>query len=156
MIERRTQMHTPAETDAIVRDIMADMCDGRWRAGMSHRAYATKLGAEIKTVRHWAAQASRSIRLCAGNEDEIRGRMQAGIDHIISLALQQDPPDLHAYLGALTLLGKVHGIGTTQELKPQTTIDVTIEQAREALGLLGYEVVAKPTREIISEHTEID
>jgi hypothetical protein len=105
-------MQARAELDGIVRGIMDAMCSGAWQTGKSHRELADKHKVELATVRAWAADASRMLRLCRGDEQEIRDEILAGVENCHRFALEEK--DVRSALAALELRTKVLGLLVTK------------------------------------------
>jgi len=135
----------------VVKRIMDEMLDGTWRTGKSHRAYADEYGVEVCTVRRWSSEAYMFIRLCQGSEDDIRGRILAGIDLVCEKALQRKfivtrkdgevaeypSPDVKSYLTALEFYARVYGVDKPKE---STNESVTEAELAELLRARGYSV----------------
>jgi hypothetical protein len=90
-------MQARAELDGIVRGIMDAMCSGAWQTGKSHRELA---------------DASRMLRLCRGDEQEIRDEILAGVENCHRFALEEK--DVRSALAALELRTKVLGLLVTK------------------------------------------
>lgn len=136
-----------SQVDEAVLAIINDMVHCRWSAGRSHRQYMTKYGVGAVAVRHWAAQAGRFIRLCAGQEDEIIGRLHASLEHVMELALIPDEKgrkDLRSFLGAVELMGRVHGVFQAREIRADPRVEISIDELRDLLDEAGYTVTEKP------------
>jgi hypothetical protein len=154
--------HSPS-VDAAIDEIMDDMLEARWRVGRSHKAYAERYGVAVATVEGWAAQASRFLRKCRGNEEEFRERILASIEHVVSSALsrkrtipRQDgsqievaDPDHRSALQGLELSARVYGLlghesradgrGALQE-----PMNVPLDELRPVLAAAGFDLMPRP------------
>jgi hypothetical protein len=72
---------------------MADlMATGRWVTGKTVRDLALQWGISLHELQRNAAEASRSLRMPAEERAALRDRLQATLDHAISLAAEQGTP----------------------------------------------------------------
>lgn len=100
------------------------MTSGQWIPGKSHGEVAAKFGVSPATVKDWATSASRVIRLSLeGDLQDIRARMLATLDTVVSRALRKKSPDLRAAVSAIDTQGKLLGI---QMQKHDVTIGGTL------------------------------
>jgi hypothetical protein len=143
---KRARPLPTADHDEVVREVMADMCSGRWQAGVSHRELAARFGVAAATVEGWASEACRFLRMCRGREDEIRELILSGIENLGRLALdhqklvysdgawQSHPePDLKGYAASLELRARVYGIIGPDARKAGPLVSVP---GQELVGLL--------------------
>jgi len=95
------------ELDDAVRRIVELMLADEWVTGASHLDFSEHYGVTVATVRTWAADASRFIRLCSGSEDDIRDELLRNVTRIGAKA--ENARDFRSALGAQELRLKVHG-----------------------------------------------
>jgi hypothetical protein len=121
------------ELDDAIAAIVGLMLSEEWEPGSSHLAFAKRYGVTVATVRDWASHASRFIRLCAGNDEEIRDELLRNIRRIGSKA-EAAGDNRHA-LAAQELRLRVHGL---LERKPDATEELTEEQLDAQIRARGY------------------
>lgn len=145
-VSRARAMLPQAELDEVIRGIMKDMCEGRWRTGPSHEALAKKYGVTIAGVQAWAAKASLVLRQLRGDVDHVREQILLGIDLCQDLALREDEMgrrDLKAALQALELRAKVFGVMAPKQVEvSHQPVEVDIDELRAILRPMGYDIVA--------------
>lgn len=144
--------------DEAIKSIIEDFLECRWRVGRSHREYAAKYGVELVTVRGWAAEASRFLRLCRGNEEEMRERMLAQLDEISKRCMEHEQvfytddgderrypkPDYRNWIGALELQARVNGITKNEQPgaagNTGSPMEIPVEELKAALEQAGYRI----------------
>jgi hypothetical protein len=109
------------------------MLKDEWEAGPSHLLFAREFGVTVGTVRNWASDASRFIRLCEGDEAEIRDELLRGLKRIGRVA--EANGSYRDALGAHELRLRVHGL---LERKPEPTEELTEEQLDAMIRARGY------------------
>jgi hypothetical protein len=120
-------------TDDAIAAIVKLMLQHEWEAGRSHLEFSKRYGVTVPTVRNWAADASRFIRLCHGSQEEIRDELLASIRRVGRNAELAD--DHRSATGALELACKVHGL---LERKPESAEELTEEQLDAMIRARGY------------------
>jgi hypothetical protein len=126
------------ELDDAVRRIVELMLANEWEAGPSHLDFAEHYGVGVSTVRAWAADASRFIRICVGDEQDIRDECLRNVRRIGSKA--EEAGDYRSALGAQELRLKVHGALERKQREDDVTDEVPVEQLAAALRAMGHEV----------------
>lgn len=127
------------ELDEAVRKIAELMLAGEWEAGTSHLMFADQYGVTTHTVRTWAADASRFIRLHADvDQQEIRDELLRSIRRVGKRA--EGAGDFRSANGSLELACKVHGLLERKPASDAGTEPVPVEQLAAALRKLGHEV----------------
>lgn len=117
---------TREDADAGVIECMNLMADGLWVSGKSHAEVAAKHGVSPATVKNWATNASRILRLGTEEEaEDARARCVATLDTIVAIALQKKgirftdddeaeytlpEPDLRAAVSAVGEKAKLLGL----------------------------------------------
>lgn len=116
-----------ADGDAGVAQCLELMTTGKWVPGRSHQALAAEHGVHPDTVKKWATNASRIIRLAIeGDVEDIRAQMLATLGTIVSEAMSYErvlttrdgdttvvpQPDLKAAIAAIAEQAKLLGIVT--------------------------------------------
>jgi hypothetical protein len=143
------------ELDERIHRIVDLMLSAEWRTGASHLEFAAKYGVAVNTVQQWAAQASRFIRMCRGNEDDIRTRILANLEHAGKLALEAqrhwttkggdecsaDTPDVRGYVATQELQARLLGLLEKRERDP--SVELSTDELAELLRANGYEVTRK-------------
>lgn len=126
------------ELDERVREIVGLMLAGEWVAGASHIALAKKCKVEQVTVRRWASEAGRFIRLCHGAEDEIRDELLRSIRRVGRKA--EDAEDYRSANQSLELAAKVHGLLEQKQRSADERVEVPLTEAAELLRAAGATV----------------
>jgi hypothetical protein len=121
------------ELDDAIASIVKLMLRDEWEAGASHLTFAKRYGVAVATVRDWASHASRFIRLCSGDSDEIRDELLRNIRRIGGKAESAD--DYRNALAAQELRLRVHGL---LERKPEPTEELSEEQLDAMIRARGY------------------
>lgn len=158
---------TPArareDADEGVRECLRLMTSGQWVAGQSHEEVAAKHGVSPATVKNWATNASRIIRLATDEaKEDIRARLVATLDNIVKTAMQKqgcavgktgeahyfDAPDLRAAVSAVETSAKLLGLITNRHevtQKPHVA-HLTKEEHLEELEKLTKEIALEQER----------
>lgn len=149
----------------VVRRIMNEMLDGGWVTGESHRKYMDEFGVKLDTVQRWAAEAHMFLKLCRGNEEEIRQRILAQVDMLQKKALsavkhlvvngdiQEVPsPDLKTFLGSVEFISRCYGVDKPKETPTET---ISEEELAELLRARGYRVEAPETTADVTEAVDL-
>lgn len=143
--------------DEGVRVIIGAMCDGTWQVGKSHRELGERYSVTEDTVRGWASEASRFLRMCRGNEDEIRTQIIMGIQACGARCLgrkrafitgagelrEADDPDLRTFLGTLELLARVHGLLDRKTKNEVPTEEAELDEIADLMRANGFVVEKK-------------
>ena len=152
--------HFSPALDEITKRIIDMMVAGEWIIGKSHRQLAEEYpDRSVDQLRKHASDASRFIRLCHGDSDEVRDRILLGIERGIRLAVDAEKsiydiedkvwvsrkqPDLRALKDFLQLQAEVHGLLVRDAKRQSTdTVDVPVDELNRVLGASGYEVRRK-------------
>jgi hypothetical protein len=154
------------DADAGVRECMELMVAGRWVAGTSHAELAAKHRVAPTTVKDWATSASRVIRLALeGDKEDIRARMLATLDTVVSKGMQTvkvatigpegardskfyDAPDLRAVVSAVETQARLLGLITTRHdvtTRPSVA-HLSRDEHRAELEKLAAEIAAETAR----------
>lgn len=81
------------DADAGVRRCMELMADGLWVSGRSHEMVAAEFDVSPATVKNWATNASRILRIALDEDKEgLRARMVATLENIVSAAMRTVKP----------------------------------------------------------------
>ena len=128
-----------AELDDRVREIVELMLRDQWRPGASHLEFARKYGVEPVTVRRWASEAGRFIRLCNGSQDDIRDELLSSIRRVGGKA--EDAEDYRSANQSLELAAKVHGL-LDRKSPDDEPEHVSAERVAAALRERGWKVEA--------------
>lgn len=127
------------ELDDAIIAIVTLMLKGEWECGSSHLQFSERYGVTVATVRTWAADASRFIRLCSGSEDDIRDALLRDIHRIGGKAEQEG--SWRDALGAKELVAKVHGL-LDRKSPDDEPEHVSAERVAAALRERGWKVEA--------------
>lgn len=110
-----------AQEDRVL-EVMRIMTAGQWRTGVSHVELAQKHGVSPSTVKNWAAEASRLIKLSMGDGEEVRARIASMLENFASVAMAREGytmggdaypnPDVKAATAAVKTLAEVLGLIT--------------------------------------------
>lgn len=140
-----------ADGDAGVSQCLELMTTGKWVPGRSHQALAAEHGVHPDTVKKWATNASRIIRLAIeGDVEDIRAQMLATLGTIVSEAMSYErvvtdrngnsetvpQPDLKAAIAAIAEQAKLLGI-VTQKHEVAVSPDEMERLLAEAAALHG-------------------
>ena len=120
-----------SELDEAVRRIIELMLRDEWRAGTSHLEFARKHHVQVVTVRRWASEASRFIRLCEGDQEQIRDELLRNVRRIGGKA--EEAGDNRNALAAQELRMRVHGV-----LDPRPTEELSEAELDALIRARGY------------------
>lgn len=146
--------------DEITKKIIDMMIDGTWKTGKSHRQLLQEYPDRSPTqIRQCSSAAARFMRICRGEEDEIRERILQELDRGIELALEAETvhydqvagefrttkqPNLAAHEKYIARQADIHGLLTRDPKRPQTEkVDVPLDELTRVLDLLGYDVIKR-------------
>lgn len=139
------------EVDLLVLEIARKMASGQWVAGPSHAELAQREGVDPITVRQWAAEAGRFLRLSREEDrDAIIARDAATLETVVQMAMDAGQPDLKAAIAGLAQKHKLLGLNAPEKHQhahvvatyDQLPVGDRLAQVREAIAALQAEEAA--------------
>lgn len=163
---------TREDADAGVRRCMDMMLAGEWQPGASHKLVAEEFAVSPTTVKNWATNASRIIRLCADEEtrEEIRTSMVMTLSRVVQEGFERkvcvmprhrdgspeyvDAPDLKAVVAAIETQAKLLGLVVQKhDVRTRPAVaHLSRDEHRAELERLQGEIAAEVAR-LASEGT---
>jgi hypothetical protein len=157
---------TREDADAGVERCMHMMLAGEWQPGTSHKLVAEEFGVSPVTVKNWATNASRIIRLCPDEEtrEEIRLSMLTTLSRVVQEGFDRkvvvmprhrdgspeyvDSPDLKAVVAAIDTQAKLLGLVVQKhDVRTRPAVaHLSRDEHRAELEKLQSEIAAEVAR----------
>lgn len=156
---------TREDADAGVARCVEMMTAGEWITGQSNLAVAEEFNVSPATVKNWATNASRIIRLAIeGDKEAIRARMFSQLETVVQRAMERTrpvttkapgkvtyelvpEPDLRAAVSAIDVQAKLLGLsGTRVDVVNHRVSHLSKAEHEAALVTLRGEIEAELAR----------